>query len=1295
MMRARQQVQSMSSLAGQTFAGYEIISQLGRGGMGAVFKARQPKLDRLAALKIMAPELASDPDFVARFKREAAAAANLSHPNIVQVYTAGESDGTHYIAMEFVDGETLKQHIENRGRLDPREAIAITVFVAEALQYGWNKAKLVHRDIKPDNIFLSKSGEVKVGDLGLAKTVGGATTNLTQTGMMMGSPHYISPEQARGAGDIDFHTDIYSLGCTLYHMLTGRPPYDGPDPLSVITKHVNDPPPAIFKSWPGCPVPLALVLGKMLAKRPQERPASYEDLIEQLRAVHDKLKPLATAAPVSPSDPTQMLTPTPAPSPVQPTPKPVVAKVATARPATAAKAKPGIGHWPWVIGGVAAAVAMIAGTVWWIANPRIETKVLDLNNGVTMAVSVIPPGKFLLGSTKDERQWVASSSKSQGWPENEGKEPRKVEIKQPFWIGQTEVTVAQWRQFATARSYLTEAEKKTTPVVQDSQKTMGPTGAFDWRNPKSGFALTDNQAATWLSWNDAVAFCKWLDGREHDAGRLPAGWVVRLPTEAEWEYACRAGTRTRFWWGEAEKDGEGRLNKAGGDDGFDFIAPVDSFGERGRNRFGLADMLGNAREWCLDEFDDDGAHGEMWVGNPGQHVQKGGCAFRGLTADRCAFREKCRRNYRAACTGFRIAVGPEPCAEYEAFVAPRGGPGAQRRTVVAQTGDTVQQPRQIVHLLGITDAVKDRVKVEKGVSHSKANAWERRGGALVYTSDGGSGKIAPPVAINARSYEIEVEFERLSGPGRIHVDLPLDGNRIIPMNLDNPNIKMINTRLGNPWPANRGTRSRVVVRFERDGTGPQCRIMVRLDGEWVTDWRGNENNVAQTGEPHPDFPGQPVTSIYIHKDSYEVRTWQLRIFDGEAKLLRGSDTTSTAAADTDWQNAINLLPLVNPKDDATEGTWVLTSEGLKLETPPKGASLELPYAPPEEYDFEIEFTPAATRKIVNQFLSADGRSFVWKLGRGLEHDRGAFEVLDGAYFEKREDATEGVAAKRQPIESGQRYTSRVEVRRGSLRALVNGEEIVKWSGNFSRLSWDSLYRQRDGRLIGVGSWNCGVVFHRIEVREIIGKGTFTRGTPAATVNLLPLIDPQKDAVEGTWTRADGGLMSDISFGARLQIPYEPPDEYDFLVSFTRLNFKMQSRFTGWGDTSQSLSKDGKQFKWFMGAHGNTWFGFDIIGGQRFDKNPTGVKQDECLQLNRRYTSLIAVRKNSVKAFLNDKLISEWRPEQGALAEGKWNPMPNKKAIGIGSCNVQTLFHTVEVREVTGKGKLTRTPPQTK
>ncbi|MCX6910614.1 MAG: serine/threonine-protein kinase [Verrucomicrobia bacterium] len=285
--------------------GYEILTKLGEGGMGAVYKAREPMLNRLVAIKVMSRRYGDDATFVARFIREAAAAANLSHRNMVRVFTAGESNQIRYIAMEFVEGRTLSQHIQKHERLDAREAVAVTIYVAQALQHAWNKARLIHRDIKPENIFLSYGGEVKVGDLGLAKSLDETDAVLTTTGVTMGSPHYISPEQARAMKDMDFRADIYSLGCTLFHMLTGRPPFDAEDTFSIMMKHVKEPPPAITEIWPECPPSLAALLGRMLTKDRNARPQSYEKLIAELVAIHDGLKSSSSPSPISPVEPTK------------------------------------------------------------------------------------------------------------------------------------------------------------------------------------------------------------------------------------------------------------------------------------------------------------------------------------------------------------------------------------------------------------------------------------------------------------------------------------------------------------------------------------------------------------------------------------------------------------------------------------------------------------------------------------------------------------------------------------------------------------------------------------------------------------------------------------------------------------------------------------------------------------------------------------------------------------------------------------------------------------------------------
>jgi hypothetical protein len=272
----------MALTAGQLFAGYEILCELGRGGMGAVYQARQVSLQRIVALKILPPHLATDEGFIARFQSEAIAAANVSHANIVQVYTAGEADGIEYIAMEFIEGETIQQRLRRCGRLPLTEALDIVYHVAEALGHAWQSAQMIHRDVKPDNIFLAQNGTVKLGDFGLAKILREGARSATVTGFVMGSPHFISPEQARGQRDVDFRADIYSLGCTLHYIMTGRTVFEGPDFMSVMYKHVNDPPEPLHTLLPNCPAAVNRLLTRMIEKESDRRHQSYPELIEEI-----------------------------------------------------------------------------------------------------------------------------------------------------------------------------------------------------------------------------------------------------------------------------------------------------------------------------------------------------------------------------------------------------------------------------------------------------------------------------------------------------------------------------------------------------------------------------------------------------------------------------------------------------------------------------------------------------------------------------------------------------------------------------------------------------------------------------------------------------------------------------------------------------------------------------------------------------------------------------------------------------------------------------------------------------
>ena len=280
---------------GHRLGEFEILAQLGQGGMGAVYKAHQTVLRRVVAIKTLQPALSSDAEFVSRFHNEAVAAAGLNHPNLVQVYAAGESDGIHWFAMEFVDGESVQTRLKRLGKLEPAEALAICMHVQTALEYGWRKAQLIHRDIKPDNIFLSNDGEVKLGDLGLAKSAD-QQRGLTMTGASMGTPLYISPEQAEGKPDISLGTDIYSLGATLYHLLAGAPPYVGDSAVALLLKHVTAPVPDIREVAPSVHPVVAAVIAKMMQKSPKDRYQSYEELTSALAGAYQALNTPAGAA---------------------------------------------------------------------------------------------------------------------------------------------------------------------------------------------------------------------------------------------------------------------------------------------------------------------------------------------------------------------------------------------------------------------------------------------------------------------------------------------------------------------------------------------------------------------------------------------------------------------------------------------------------------------------------------------------------------------------------------------------------------------------------------------------------------------------------------------------------------------------------------------------------------------------------------------------------------------------------------------------------------------------------------
>jgi serine/threonine protein kinase len=527
---------------------YLISDRLGMGGMGEVFKARHQILDRVVALKITRKEVLKDPRNQQRFLREIQTTARLSHPNIVTAHDAARVGDIHFFAMEYVEGTDLGKLVRETGSLPVTRACDYIRQAALGLQHAYEQG-LVHRDIKPSNLLVTADGsQVKISDMGLVRLDAGEEEGgLTETGAVIGTPDYLAPEQAVNSRAVDIRADLYSLGCTFYYLLTGRPPFPAGTPLEKLFKHVQDKPPPVRELRPEIPTAVQAVVEKLLAKKPEDRyqqPAQLAQVLEPLcRASAEPAAPptselwpfslVGLAPPAGPGGPAKEGKEVPAGAAGQPPaakekdqpPAPAVPAPAPAAPAPAASAPrpaPEAGKPPrWKKRAALAAVVLLlsVGTTVW----RPWTTGADRSRKASVGNSI---GMRLVWVGGDPGTGPAPGSEPQG-PEGQGRPAR------PFFIALRETTADNFQEFVRATRYLTEAEKNEAGALRwDERKgDWERDPKCTWRHP--GRPLADADPVVCVSRYDALSFCYWLSRKE--------GKVYRLPTDAAWELASRSG----------------------------------------------------------------------------------------------------------------------------------------------------------------------------------------------------------------------------------------------------------------------------------------------------------------------------------------------------------------------------------------------------------------------------------------------------------------------------------------------------------------------------------------------------------------------------------------------------------------------------------------------------------------------------------------------------------------------------------------------------------------------------------
>jgi len=584
--------------------GYELLSKVGRGGMGVVYKARQLSMNRLVAIKILAPRLARNKEYIGRFIREAQAVGRLNHRNIVQGLEAGERDGFYYFAMEYVDGETVHQMIMREGALKETLALNIVRDVARALSHA-HRVGLVHRDIKPGNIMLTRGGVTKLCDLGLAREKDRGTAAPGKAHVAVGTPYYISPEQAMGQDNADIRSDIYSLGATLFRMVVGDVPFDGESPGEILSHHIQTPLPWPSHLNPNVSDNTSRLIAKMMAKDPKERYQTPSELVEDIERVLEGKPPLSADVALEAPAVTGAEESTQKAARIQRR-RDALRKVYEIRVAAREAAREQNVRFPGLVTHLRGNLdeedpqTHLKYGVLLLSEGDFEAARLHFRTAREKGAEVEAHlARLNLLATPAGMVYIPSGEETLGPPD------RPVTVRSVgFYMDVHPVTNAEYARFVEANAY-------------------PPPAHWGGKRPPAGL---EDHPVVGVSWDDARAYAIWA-GKE-------------LPTSVQWERAARGGDGRAYPWGEAFDPA--RCNTREGGPGR--TTPVGEY-DQGVSPRGCADMAGNVWEWLRDvppskkTEDQRTAAGGSWE-DPQEHAL-------------CYYRRRLDRSTRDRKTGFR------------------------------------------------------------------------------------------------------------------------------------------------------------------------------------------------------------------------------------------------------------------------------------------------------------------------------------------------------------------------------------------------------------------------------------------------------------------------------------------------------------------------------------------------------------------------------------------------------------------------------------------------------------------